>query len=128
MKSYLSLADKINLGLLEFESTFNWGPILTKSNFELSTIQFAMPNGLSLSFNLCNIFSTLNAVDPAVLSKRNVGKLFSSFHRSLPSIMPHSLNDQFRRMFSQDRSFKGGFEATSGIFVAIYYHVLIPGN
>ena len=42
--------------------------------------------------------------------------------------MPHSMNDQFRRRFSLYRPFEGGFEATSGIFVAIYYHLLIPGN
>ena len=27
-----------------------------------------------------------------------------------------------------DRPFEGGFESTSGIFMVIYYHMLIPGT
>ena len=55
---------------------------------------------------------------------------FSSFCRSLPSILatggvPHSLNDQFRRKFSLDRPYEGGFEAPLGNSMVIYCHVAL---
>ena len=37
--------------------------------------------------------------------------------------VPLSLNDPFRRRFSENRPFEGGFEATLGIFVVIYCHM-----
>ena len=45
---------------------------------------------------------------------------FSRFRSERGGGVPHSLNDQYRRRFSLDSPFEGGFEATLGISVVIY--------